>query len=92
VNSWIDEPQLEQRIGHFFVVIDTARLGSPEWLAGRVADFAAIVHGTPAANPSQPVRLPGEREMSEMKRQQRDGIEVDGTLVKKLQAWAAKAP
>ncbi|HEX3097739.1 MAG TPA: Ldh family oxidoreductase, partial [Usitatibacter sp.] len=73
VNSWIDEPQLEQRIGHFFVVIDTARLGSPEWLAGRVADFAAIVHGTPAANPSQPVRLPGEREMSEMKRQQRDG-------------------
>ncbi|HXF79098.1 MAG TPA: Ldh family oxidoreductase [Usitatibacter sp.] len=90
VNSWIDEPALEQRIGHFFVVIDTARLGSAEWLSGRVADFAAIVHETPAADASQPVRLPGEREISEMKRQQRDGIEVDGTLVKKLQAWAAK--
>ena len=90
VNSWIDDPGLEQRIGHFFVVVDTARLGSAEWLAERVADFAAIVHDTPAADASQPVRLPGEREMSEMKRQQRDGIEVDGTLARKLESWASR--
>jgi LDH2 family malate/lactate/ureidoglycolate dehydrogenase len=90
VNSWIDEPHLEQGIGHFFVVIDTARLGSAQWLAGRVADFAAIVHDTPAADPATPVRLPGEREMQEMKRQQRDGIHVDPVLVEKLEAWASR--
>jgi LDH2 family malate/lactate/ureidoglycolate dehydrogenase len=91
VNSWIDEPQLEQRIGHFFVVIDTARLGSADWLADRVADFAAIVHDTPAADPSSPVRLPGEREMAQMKRQQREGIDVPAALVEKLEAWATRA-
>lgn len=91
VNSWIDEPALEQRIGHFFLVVDTARLGSAEWLARRVGDFAAIVHGTPAADPASPVRLPGEREMGEMRRQQREGIQVDPALVKKLEGWAARA-
>lgn len=90
VNSWIDEPELEQRIGHFLVVIDTARLGSAEWLAERVADFAAIVHDTPAADPESPVRLPGEREMGEMKRQRREGIDVDAALVKKLETWASR--
>jgi len=89
VNSWIDEPELEQRIGHFFIVIDTARLGSAQWLAERVADFAAIVHDTPAADPAAPVRLPGERELAEMKRQQREGIDVDAALVKKLERLAS---
>jgi LDH2 family malate/lactate/ureidoglycolate dehydrogenase len=90
VNSWIDDPELEQRIGHFFVVIDTARLGSAQWLEERVADFAAIVHDTPAADPASPVRLPGEREMAEMKRQRLDGIDVDVALVNKLESWASR--
>jgi LDH2 family malate/lactate/ureidoglycolate dehydrogenase len=90
VNSWIDEPALEQRIGHFFIVVDTSRLGSASWLAERVEDFASIIHDTPAADPSAPVRLPGEREMAEMKRQQSEGIVVDAGLVKKLEAWASR--
>ncbi|HEX4779698.1 MAG TPA: Ldh family oxidoreductase [Usitatibacter sp.] len=91
VNSWIDEPALEQRIGHFFIVIDTARLGSPQWLAARVADFAAIVHDTPAADPAAPVRLPGEREIAAMKRQQTEGMEVEASIVEKLRGLAGKS-
>jgi len=91
VNSWIDRPNLPQKIGHFLVAIDTARLGAPEHLAERVADFAAIVHETVPADPAVPVRLPGESEMRNMKRQQRDGIDVDPALVAKLESYAARS-
>jgi len=90
VNSWIDEPQLEQKIGHFFVVIDATRLGTQEWLAERVGDFAAIVHETVPADPANPVRLPGESEMRNMARQQRDEIDVDSGVIAKLESYAAR--
>jgi ureidoglycolate dehydrogenase (NAD+) len=91
VNSWIDEPHLEQKIGHFFIVIDTARLGNAQWLADRVSDFAAIVHDTPPAKPGTPVRLPGEAEIANLVRQRRDGIDIDAALVAKLESYAARA-
>jgi len=90
VNSWIDEPQLEQKIGHFFIAIDASRLGPAEWLAQRAADFAAIVHDTIPADASNPVRLPGEGEMRNMERQRRDGIDVDPGVIAKLEAYSAR--
>jgi LDH2 family malate/lactate/ureidoglycolate dehydrogenase len=88
VGNWIDEPQRPQKIGHFFIVVDTARISGPEWLAARMADFAAIVHGTPPADPAQPVMLPGEIETRHLERQRRDGIDVDPALVARLEQWA----
>ena len=90
VNSWIDEPHLEQKIGHFFIAIDTARLGSSQWLAERMADFTAIVHDTIPADPANPVRLPGEMEMAHMERQRRDRMDIDPALVAKLETLAAR--
>ncbi len=90
VGNWIDAPQRPQKIGHFFIVVDTARLGSAEWLAARVADFARIVHETPPADPARPVVLPGEIEMGHLERQRRTGIEVDAALVAKLELWAGR--
>jgi LDH2 family malate/lactate/ureidoglycolate dehydrogenase len=92
VNSWIDEPHLEQKIGHFFIVIDTARLGNAEWLAERVNDFVAIVHDTPPAKAGTPVRLPGEAEVANLVRQRRDGIDIDAALIAKLEGYAARKP
>jgi len=89
VGNWIDAPARPQKIGHFFVVIDTARLGTTEWLAARVADFAAIIHDTPPADPARPVMLPGEIEMAHLERQRRDGLDVDRALVAKLEQWAS---
>ncbi len=88
VGNWIDAPQRPQKIGHFFIVVDTARLGNAEWLAGRAADFAAIVHDTPPADPGRPVMLPGEIEIGHLERQRRDGIDIDPALAAKLEAWA----
>lgn len=90
VNSWIDEPHLEQKIGHFFIAIDSSRLGSGDWLAQRVDDFASLVHDTPRANVDTPVRLPGEAEIASLIRQRRDGMEIDGALVARLEAIAAR--
>jgi ureidoglycolate dehydrogenase (NAD+) len=89
VRSWLDHPTEPGNLGHFFIAIDTSRLGSTEWLAQRVGDFARIVHGTPAADPTKPVRLPGEIEMENLRRHRRDGIELDSALRARLEAFAA---
>jgi LDH2 family malate/lactate/ureidoglycolate dehydrogenase len=59
VQSWSDDPEKPQDLGHFFILIDTARLGSSEWLAARMNDFAQIIHTTPRSQEGTPVRLPG---------------------------------
>ena len=89
VKSWLDQPTEPGNLGHFFIAMDTKRLGSSEWLAQRVADFARIVHETPAADPATPVRLPGEIEMENFRRHRRDGIGIDPALRAKLEAFAA---
>ena len=92
VKSWLDQPTEPGNLGHFFIAIDTSRLGSTEWLVERVDDFARIVHSTPAADPATPVRLPGEIEMENLRRHRRDGIEIDAALRARLEAFAAGLP
>ena len=91
VRSWLDEPDAPGNLGHFYIAIDCSRLGSPEWLAERMADFAAIVHGTPRAQPQVPVRLPGELEMERLERHRRDGIEMDPAVVAMLRKLAIRS-
>jgi LDH2 family malate/lactate/ureidoglycolate dehydrogenase len=91
VSSWSENPEAPQDLGHFFFVIDASRLGPPGWLAGRMRDFAAIIHATPPADPAAPVLLPGEIELGRLERHRRDGIALDPALVAKLEAFAARA-
>ena len=90
VGSWSDNPEAPSDLGHFFFVIDAGRLGPPEWLAGRMREFAAILHDTPPADPASPVLLPGEIELGRLERHRREGITLDAALVGKLQALAAR--
>ncbi|MBU9217469.1 Ldh family oxidoreductase [Burkholderia gladioli] len=76
VKSWEDEPDQPQDLGHFFILIDTRRLGSGAWLAQRMGDHAAILHGSAAADPAAPVVVPGEIELARLERQMRDGIDI----------------
>ncbi|HUQ27311.1 MAG TPA: Ldh family oxidoreductase [Usitatibacter sp.] len=86
VNSWLDHPEKPGNLGHFFLVIDTRVLGSTDWLAGRVGDFDAIVHGTVRADAAVPVRLPGEIELERLETHRRDGVAMDAALVGRLEA------
>jgi ureidoglycolate dehydrogenase (NAD+) len=91
VKSWSDEPEAAQDLGHFFILIDAARLGPAEWLAQRMADFASILHETPPTDPARPVLLPGEIEQDHMERQRRDGIDIEPAVLERLEALAARA-
>jgi LDH2 family malate/lactate/ureidoglycolate dehydrogenase len=91
VRSWADEPGAPQGLGPFFLLVDTRRLGSEEWLAQRMADFAAIVHATPPADPRQPVMLPGEIELGRLERHRREGVTLEPGVAEKLAALAARA-
>jgi ureidoglycolate dehydrogenase (NAD+) len=92
VKSWVDAPEEPQNLGHFFILIDTRVLGSAQWLTERMSDFAAILHGSPAADASKPVIVPGEIELGQMARQRQSGIKLDATLLALLHQHAAKAP
>ena len=89
VNSWLDDPDKPGNLGHVFVLIDTRVLGSAEWLAQRMGDFQAIVHGTTRADPAVAVRLPGEIELDRLERHRREGVAMDAALVARLEAIAA---
>ena len=92
VKSWVDAPDEPQNLGHFFILIDTRLLGSTDWLTGRMRDFAAILHDSPAADPQHPVIVPGEIELDKMARQRQSGIVLDDAVVALMQEHAARAP
>lgn len=91
VSSWSEAPREPGNLGHFFLAIDTRRLGSGEWLEERMRDFARILHETPAADPSKPVRLPGEAELDTLERQRREGIALDAKVIEMLERLAGES-
>ncbi|MBN8750204.1 putative oxidoreductase YjmC [Xylophilus ampelinus] len=91
VKSWVDAPDEPQNLGHFFILIDTRRLGSAAWLTERMNDFAAILHGSPPADASRPVIVPGEIELDKLARHRRDGLALDPAVLALLQEHAAQA-
>ena len=88
VKSWLDAPDQPQNLGHFFILIDTRVLGSAEWLTSRMNDFAAILHGSPAADADKPVLVPGEIELANMARQRTRGIRIERGVLTLLQRHA----
>lgn len=91
VKSWVDSPEEPQNLGHYFLLIDTRRLGDTNWLSARMSDFADILHSTPPADSSAPVLVPGEIENRNLARARREGVLLDPSLLAKLQAFAASA-
>jgi LDH2 family malate/lactate/ureidoglycolate dehydrogenase len=84
ISSWSSHPEVAQDLGHFFILIDTAVLCSEDELRQRTTDFRARLLATPAADPSSPVRLPGQSEMQNRHRQLRDGVDIELADVGKL--------
>ena len=55
-----------------------------------MADFAAIIHATPPAEPARPVMLPGEREMQSFHRARREGVRVAAADLRRLGVRSVK--
>jgi LDH2 family malate/lactate/ureidoglycolate dehydrogenase len=91
VKSWVDAPDEPQNLGHCFILINTKWLGSTEWLAQRMMDFANILHDSPPADPRFPVIVPGEIELDRMAKQKMEGIHIDAATYTLLQKYAANA-
>lgn len=92
VKSWVDAPDQPQNLGHFFLLIDTRKLGSTQWLAQRMADFAQILHGSAPADPARPVIQPGEIELAKMTRQKEQGVALDAEVLALLRRHADSLP
>jgi ureidoglycolate dehydrogenase (NAD+) len=88
VKSWVDDPEQPQNLGHFYILIDTAKLGNSEWLASRMTDYAAILHGSAPADPDAPVLVPGEIELNQYDRQLAEGINIGAEQLAMLEAAA----
>lgn len=90
VKSWVDSPDEPQNLGHFFILIDAARLGPESWLSERMGDFVNILHNSPPADPASRVIVPGEIELGKMAHQRREGLKMPRDLVELMQAHAAR--
>lgn len=89
VQSWVDAPDQPQNLGHFFLLIDTRRLGSTQWLAARMTDFADILHASPPVDAARPVIQPGEIELARMAQQRKHGIALDSDVIAQLERHCA---
>lgn len=76
IKAWDKDPGVAQNLGHVFILIDTKVLGATSWSAERMQDFQRILTGTPAADPSAPVMVPGERELDTYAKAKREGVSV----------------
>lgn len=90
IKSWQDAPDEPQNLGHFFILIDTKRLGSSEWLSARMMDFANILIESPAADPTKPVIVPGMIELEKLARQRKGGIEMSVETLTLLKQYAGE--
>jgi LDH2 family malate/lactate/ureidoglycolate dehydrogenase len=90
IKSWQDAPDEPQNLGHFFILIDTKRLGSSEWLRGRMIDFANILLESPPADPAKPVIVPGMIELEKLARQRKDGVEMSVETLTLLKQYAGE--
>jgi LDH2 family malate/lactate/ureidoglycolate dehydrogenase len=88
VKSWQDNPDEPQNLGHFYILIDTLRLGSSQWLAERMKDFALILTESPAADPAHPVIVPGELELVKLERQRKEGISLSSETLAIVKKYA----
>ncbi|MEJ1994353.1 MAG: Ldh family oxidoreductase [Limibacillus sp.] len=88
VKSLSEEPDARQDLGQFFILIDTARLQPGSALAERLALFRRLIEETPAVDPEQPVRLPGQRALENLRCAEAQGVELDPALLEALRDLA----
>lgn len=91
VSSWSEHPGAPSRVGHFFLAIDPHRLLGKDAFASAMDQFKRIVLGTPPAQASNPVMMPGEREQIRRTAALRDGLVIPADLLASIRDLARGA-
>ena len=89
VVTWVDNATVAQGTGHFFVLIDPVRLIGRDAYESAMTRFRSLLEDTPAADPAEPVQLPGQRELARRARSLRDGVTLPATLLAELRGLAS---
>ncbi len=74
--------------GMMSIVLDPGRLIDGGWFDDAVARLIDYVKASPAANPDEPVLVPGEPERAARAQRGRDGIPIDPTTWKQISGCA----
>lgn len=85
IPSWMENPEIPSELGHFFILIDPARLIGRDAYDRAMERFRDIVLGTPAADPAEPVRLPGQAEQVLRANSIRNGLTLPVDLIEEIQ-------
>lgn len=88
VSSWVDKPAEAQGIGHFFLLVDPARMTGRAAYDEAMREFREIIIGTPPADPENPVQFPGQREQARRAAALREGIPMRKELLERLRELA----
>lgn len=89
ISPWTDYPERPCGTGHFFLLIDPRRLLGAAAYDAAIARFRDIVQTTPAADPAQPVQLPGQREQERRAAALAGGVAIPADLLAKVERLAA---
>lgn len=88
ISSWTDNIDAPQQLGHFFLLIDPARLIGRDAFAKAMASFSETVRSATPADPKVPVMLPGEREQKMMAEAARLGVPLKDEILAEVKALA----
>ena len=86
IPSWMENPEIPSELGHFFILIDPARLLGRDAYNQAMESFRDIVLGTPAADPAEPVRLPGQTEQALRANSIKNGLTVSDNLIEEIKS------
>jgi len=84
IPSWMENPEIPSELGHFFILIDPARLIGSEAYNQAMERFRNIILKTPAADPADPVRLPGQAEQARRANSIKKGLTVPADLIEEI--------
>lgn len=83
------EPGAVANVGHMIVLIDAARLMSPDALSDRLSDARVMVENSVAINQNEAVRLPGARAIASLEKARAQGFDISPGLAAELERLAA---
>jgi len=88
ITTWTGNNTTAQDLGHFFLLIDPARLIGKDRFNEAMNEFQGIVLSTPPADPGMPVMLPGEREQSLLQESKAKGVPISEKTLAEVRVLA----